>query len=157
MSMEGAQSQGTEMTTEELRIRAAPPPGDGATSDRSIGELLRSIGTETSTLIRKEIQLGKQEVMESITARLMAGAAGAVAAVMGLFVLAFLGLAAAAALDNWLRPWASRLIVAGVYLLIAGAAGMFAMKRIKKPPIAPEETVRTVKEDVEWAKAQLKR
>jgi uncharacterized membrane protein YqjE len=157
MSMEAAKGQGTEMTTEELRVRAAPARPNGPTPERSMGELLRSIGTETSTLIRKEIELGKQEVMESIMARLMAAAAGIVAAVMGLFVLAFLGLAAAAALDNWVRPWASRLIVAGVYLLIAAAAGLFAMQRIKKPPIAPEQTVRTVKEDVEWAKAQLKR
>lgn len=157
MSMEAAQGKGTEITTEELRVRAAPPRQNGPTSERSMGELLRSIGTETSTLIRKEIELGKQEVMESVTARLKAAGAGAAAAVMGLFALAFLGLAAASALDNWLRPWASRLIVAGVYLLIAAAAGMFALQRIKKPPIAPKQTVRTVKEDVEWAKAQLKR
>jgi putative superfamily III holin-X len=157
MSMEAAKGQGTEMTTEELRVKAGPPRQNGPTSERSMGELLRSIGTETSTLIRKEIELGKQEVMESIMARLMAAAAGIVAGVIGLFVLAFLGLAAAAALDNWVRPWASRLIVAGVYLLIAAAAGLFAMQRIKKPPIAPKQTVRTVKEDVEWAKAQLKR
>jgi uncharacterized membrane protein YqjE len=156
MATEPATSESIGMTTEELRIRA-PQPADGGGSDRSIGELLRSIGTETSTLIRKEIELGKQEILESLTARLMAAAAGAVAGVMALFVLAFLGLAAAAALDNWLRPWASRLVIAGVYLLIAAMAGVFAMQRIKKPPIAPEETVRTVKEDVQWAKAQLKR
>ena len=156
MATEPAQTQITGMTTEELRVKAARP-ANGVASERSIGELLRSIGTETSTLIRKEIELGKQEVMESLMARLQGAAAGAVAGVMGLFVLAFLGLAAAAALDNWLRPWASRLIVAGAYLVVAAGAGLFALRRMKKPPIGPEETVRTVKEDVEWARAQLKR
>jgi hypothetical protein len=49
------------------------------------------------------------------------------------------------------------LIVGGVFLLVAGGAAMFGLRRMKTPPMAPEETKRTVKEDVEWAKAQLKR
>ena len=116
-----------------------------------------SIATETSTLVRKEIELGKQEILAAVTARLMAAGALAGAGLFGLFVLAFLGLAAAAGLDNVVTPWASRLIVAGGFLLLAGGGGAFAMMRLKRPPMKPEETVRTVKEDVEWARAQLKR
>jgi hypothetical protein len=144
------------VVTEELQLRTGPPP-ETRQSDRSIGELLRSIGSETATLVRKEVELGKQEVVEAVTSRLKAAGAFAAAGFMGIFVLAFLGLAAAAALDNVVRPWASRLIVAGGFILIAGVAAMFAMRRMKKPSLAPGETVRTVKEDVEWAKAQLKR
>jgi hypothetical protein len=34
---------------------------------------------------------------------------------------------------------------------------MFGIARMRRPPMTPEETKRTVKEDLQWAKAQLKR
>jgi len=128
-----------------------------APSDQSTLQLLKSISGDTVTLVRKEVELARQEILEALLSRAKAVAALAVAGMMGLFILAFLGLAAAAALDNVVRPWASRLIVAGGFLLVAGGAAMFGAGRLKRPSLAPEETKRTVKEDVEWAKAQLKR
>jgi hypothetical protein len=154
--MEPAEEHHVEVTTEELKVRSGPVEVPPAT-DRSMGELLRSIGNDTATLVRKEVELARQEILEAVTSRLMAAGAVAAAGVMGLFILAFLGLAAAAALDGVVRPWASRLIVAGGFLVIAAVAGAFALRKSKHPPMKPEETVRTVKEDVEWAKAQLKR
>ena len=76
---------------------------------------------------------------------------------LALFVLVFLGIAAGLALATTMAAWAAFLIVAGAFLCLAGAAVLFAKVRLKTPPMAPEETKRTVKEDVEWAKAQLKR
>jgi hypothetical protein len=123
----------------------------------SVLQLVRSISNDTVSLVRKEIELARQEILEAVTARLVAAGALGAAAVMGLFIVGFLGLAAAAALDNVVRPWASRLIVAGGFLLVAAGAAAFAVPRLKRPPIAPEETKRTVKEGMEWAKTQLKR
>jgi hypothetical protein len=133
------------------------PPAQGPPERPSVLELVRSISNDTVTLVRKEIELARQEILEAVTARLVAAGALGAAAVMGLFILAFLGLAAAAALDNVVRPWLSRLIVAGGFLLLAAGAAAFAVPRLKRPPIAPEETKRTVKEGMEWAKTQLKR
>jgi putative superfamily III holin-X len=95
--------------------------------------------------------------MDAVSARLKAAAAIAVAGVLGLFVIGFLGMAGAAALSAVMPVWAAYLVVAGTFLLVALAGLMFAKRRMKVPPIKPEETVRTVKEDVEWAKAQLKK
>jgi hypothetical protein len=92
-----------------------------------------------------------------VVARLKGAAAFAAAGILGLLALAFMGAAAAAALDLVLAAWASRLIVAGGFLLLALGGAMFGLRRMKAPPMAPTETKRTVKEDVEWAKAQLKR
>jgi hypothetical protein len=131
--------------------------GSKPVEEHSVLELVKSISTDTVALVRKEVELARQEVVEALTARVKAVAALAAAGVMGLFILGFLGLAAAAGLDNVMRPWASRLIVAGGYLVLAVGAGLFALGRAKRPPLVPEETKRTVKEDVEWAKAQLKR
>lgn len=128
--------------------------GDG---QRSMPELMRAIATDTSTLVRKEVELGRREIMEAVTARLKAAGAMAAAGVMALLVLVFGGAAAVRALDGNVAPWASPLIVAGGFLVIAAVAVAVGMARMKSPSLAPEKTVETVKEDVEWAKAQLKR
>ena len=120
-------------------------------------ELMRAIATDTSTLVRKEVELARREIMEAVTARLKAAGAMAAAGVMALMVLAFGGAAAASALEGSVSAWAARLIVAGGFLLMAAVAVMVGMARAKRPSLAPEKTVETVKEDVEWAKAQLKR
>jgi len=124
---------------------------------RSTPQLLRHIADDTSTLIRQEIQLARQEVMEGVMARVKAAAAMAVAGVLGLFALGFLGATAAAALDKVVSPWLSRLIVAAAFGLIALVAATFGRRRMKRHSLAPEETKRTVKENVVWARAQLKR
>jgi uncharacterized membrane protein YqjE len=124
---------------------------------QSTVQLVRSIAADTSTLVRKEIELARQELTEAIKARVIGAAALGAAAVFGLLIVIFLGTAAAAALDLVFAKWLSRLIVAGGFLLLAGIAVMFGLRKLKKPSFAPEETKRTVKEDVEWAKAQLKR
>jgi uncharacterized membrane protein YqjE len=154
--MDAAGNHLPETTAPEPRI-VMDDPADRTASDRSMVELLRAIGTETATLVRKEAELARQEIVQAVTARLAAAGAAAAAGLMGLFVLVFLALAAAAALDNVMRPWASRLIVAGGFMVIAAGAGLVTLRKARRPPMKPEETVRTVKEDVEWAKAQLKR
>lgn len=125
--------------------------------DRSLLELVRSIATDSSTLVRKEMELARLEIVEAVSARIKAALAAATAGVLALMALVFFALAAAAALDNVMRPWASRLVVAGAFSVLAIGALAFGALRAKRPPLAPEETKRTVKEDVEWARAQLKR
>ena len=152
--MDAPHTEPVGLTPEHLAVVGEPEP---PASSRSTSELIKSIGNETATLFRKEAELARQEIVEAVTARAIAVGGFAAAGVLGLFVLGFLGAAAASALDYVVPAWASRLIVAGVFLLLAAVGGLVAMRKVKKPSMAPEETVRTVKEDVEWAKAQLKR
>jgi len=141
------------MTNELPRTETPSMPPD----QRSTIGLVRAIATDTSTLVRKEVELARQELMAAVVSRLMGAAAFGAAALFGLLLAIFLALAAAAALDLVFAPWFSRLIVAGAFLLMAAGAALFGLRRMKKPSLAPEETKRTVKEDVEWAKAHLKR
>jgi hypothetical protein len=124
---------------------------------QSTPELIRSIAADTSTLVKKEIELAREEVKEAAIARLKGGALMATAGVVALVMLVFLALAAAVALDAVVPGWASRLIVAGGLLAIAGIAASIGLRGMRRPSMAPEETRRTVKEDVRWAKQQLKR
>jgi len=124
---------------------------------RSTPELVRSIAGDTATLVRKEVELARQELMEGLVARGKAAAAFAVAGVVALIAVVFGGAAAASALDRVVAPWVSRSIVAGGFMVLASMAVAMAIARAKSPPLAPQKTVETVKEDLEWAKAQLKR
>jgi putative superfamily III holin-X len=125
--------------------------------DQSTAKLVRSIASDTGTLVRKEVELAKQEISEAVLARVKAVAAFGAAGLFGFLGLIFGLLAAAAALSTVVAPWLAALIVMGSLFAVAGFASLFAIVRVKKPPMAPTETVRTVKEDVEWARAQLKR
>jgi hypothetical protein len=131
--------------------------GNGAASEMSTPELLKNVAGDTATLIRKEVELARHEVVEALVARAKAAGALAAGGLMALFMLVFLGIAGGLALAQVMAAWAAFLIVAGVFLLLAVGAVLFAKLRMKAPPMAPEETKRTVKEDVEWAKAQLRR
>lgn len=139
------------------RQTEGPASDRAAPGQRSTVGLVTQVAGDVGTLVRKEIELAKQEITEGITARVKGIAAFAVVGVLGLFALGFMAAAGASALDNVLRPWASRLVVAGAFLLIAAIAAMFGVRRMKRPPLAPVKTKETIKEDVEWAKAQLKR
>lgn len=123
----------------------------------STPKLVRSIADDTRTLVQKEIELARHEIVEAVLARVKGGVALIAASVMMLFVLVFAGSSVAHALDESMSGWAARLIVAAGFLVLAVGAAVFGKMRMSTPAIAPEETKRTVKEDIEWAKAQLKR
>jgi hypothetical protein len=135
-----------------IPVHGSEPP------DRlSTPELIRSIVSDTSTLVRKEIELGKAEILEAIMARVKGVALVAAAGVVALLMVTFLALAAAVALDIVMPGWASRLTVAGALLVLSGLGALLGVRRMKKPSFAPEQAKRSVKEDVAWARNQLKR
>ena len=127
------------------------------TGDVSTFKLVGQVAGDVGTLVKKEVELARQEIMEGVTARLKAAAAFAAIGVIAMFIIGFLAAAGAAALDLVVPTWAALLIVAGVFVLVAFLAFLFARARLKSPPLAPEKTKETIKEDVEWAKAQLRR
>ena len=132
------------------------PPEDKPLQQRSTVELVQAIAQDAATLVRKEIELAKQELAAAAISRAI-GLAGLIAAALFAFVgFLFAATAGAWALSLVLPFWASWLIVAGVFFLLALAAVLVARSRMKKPPLTPVETKRTVKEDVEWARAHLK-
>ena len=114
-------------------------------------------GADTGTLLRKEVELARHEIVASITARLRGAGALAIAGVCAVVGLVYAALAAMIALEAVVPRWPAALIVAGFFFVAAGAVTAFGLRRIKGPPLMPEETVRTVKEDVEWTRELLKR
>lgn len=134
----------------------APAAVEARSGRRRLPELVRSIGSDLSLLVRQQGELAKQELGEMAEAKAKGAGFLAAAAVLGLFVVGFVGLAAAAALDLVLPRWAALLIVGVAYLLLAGIAALIGRRELGTS-VSPEQTKQTVKEDVEWAKQQLRR
>lgn len=131
--------------------------GQGALEERSTPELIRSIAADGGELIRKELELARQEMIEGLGARARAGAVLAVAGASALVGAIFVATAAAWALAIVLPIWAAFGIVAGVMLAMAGGAAFVGLGLMRRAPAPPRETVRTIKEGMGWARTQLRR
>jgi hypothetical protein len=124
--------------------------------DRPMGELVKQLAQETSTLVRQEIELAKAEVTEKgRQAGMGAGMFGG-AGVTGLLALGALTAAAILALDLAVAAWLAALIVAAVWAAVAGALALAGKGRVQEATPPAPQTVETVKEDVEWAKTQAR-
>jgi MFS family permease len=123
--------------------------------ERPVGELVKQLADQTSTLMRQEMDLAKAEMTQKAkVAGQGAGLIGA-AAVIGLLAAGALTAFLVMLLDGALANWLSALIVAVVFAAIAGILALQGKKRIERAtPPAPEQTVETVKEDVAWAKTR---
>jgi uncharacterized membrane protein YqjE len=125
--------------------------------EMSTGELVKQLTQQTSDLVRQEIDLAKAEMMEKgkktgVGAGILGGSG-----LMALFGLAALTTAAIAALSEAMDIWAAALIVAAVYMAVAGVLALTGRNRLQEAaPMAPEQTIETMKEDVEWARSQAK-
>jgi hypothetical protein len=127
--------------------------GDSALRDQPIAELVKQLAEQTRTLARQEVELAKAELSEKgRKAGVGAGMLGA-AGLLGLFALAVLTAAAVLALATAMQAWLAALIVAVAYGATAGVLALSGKRQVKEavPPI-PDQTVDTVKEDVQWAK-----
>ena len=123
--------------------------------ERPLGEVARDLTRDLSLLMRQELELAKSEMAKK--GRVAAPGLGMIggAVVVGLTAAgalsAFLILALSIVLDEWLSA-----LIVGVAL--AGAAFVLAKQGKKRVEEAgsplPEQTIETVKEDVEWAKTR---
>jgi hypothetical protein len=123
--------------------------------ERSLPELLRQLSQETTQLLKQEIELAKAEVGEKgRQAGKGAGLLGT-AGVIGLGAVGALTACFILALNAVMPAWLAALIVAVVYGAVAAILALQGRNRIKQatPPV-PEQTVETLKEDVQWAKTQ---
>lgn len=121
-------------------------------ADRTVGELLGKVTTDLSTLMRKEVELAKVEIKEEATKAGKASGMLAGAGAVGYLVLVFLGLALMFALDSFMPIGWAALITAVILGIVAGVLFVMGKKQFAQVNPKPEQTVETLKEDVQWAK-----
>jgi hypothetical protein len=124
--------------------------GDGRAT-KSAGQLMKEITEDLSTLVRKEIELAKQELGEAVTTKVTGAVVIGIVGALGFFALIYLTLALRDGLTELVWRWAADLITAGILILI-GVIGALVAKRKLAAPISTELTKQTIKEDIEWAK-----
>ena len=126
--------------------------GNGYVSDKSAGQLMKEVTEDLSTLFRKEIELAKQEIGQSVAEKVKGAVIIAVAGTLGFFALIFMLLAIRDGFTNFLWPWLADLATAAV-LLIIGALGAVVAKNKLAKPISADMTKQTIKDDVEMMKS----
>jgi uncharacterized membrane protein YqjE len=131
--------------------------GHTETRERPIAELVKELSDQTTTLIRKEIELAKLELSakgkKAATGAGMFGGAG----LFGVFAFGALTTCVILALATLVSAWLAALIVAVVYCAIAAVLALRGKKQVKQatPPL-PEQAVDSTKEDLEWVKTRAK-
>jgi preprotein translocase subunit SecD len=121
-----------------------------------MGELFKQLSDDMSKLVRQELKLAQAELTEKgKQAGIGAGIFGA-AAIVAMVALLTFTTCVVAALATGMDVWLAALIVTIVYAVAAGGLALVGKQKVAQatPPV-PEQTVETVKEDVQWAKTQL--
>jgi cbb3-type cytochrome oxidase subunit 3 len=121
--------------------------------ERPLGEVARDLTRDLSLLVRQEVELAKSEMAKKGRVAApglgMIGGAGVVGLMAAGALTAFLVLVLSIVLDEWLAALLVGLVLAAVAFLLA-KQGKERVEEAGTP--VPEQTIETVKEDVEWAK-----
>jgi uncharacterized membrane protein YqjE len=126
----------------------------GDLRERPIGELLKQLSEETSTLVKQELALARAELeAQGKRAGMGAGMLGG-AGVAGLLTLGALTATLIALLDTAMATWVAALIVTVIWAAVAGVLALQGRNKIKEATPPAPQTVETVKEDVRWAKTR---
>jgi hypothetical protein len=128
-------------------MRSAMAFGD----NRSITGVLQDIIARV-----QEIRLAKTELKEEAVQAGRATAVLASGALLGIYALGLLLLACVYALALVLPAWIAAVIVAAIVAVIAIILVSRGLRTMRLVHAAPEKTIRTIKENMQWAKHQAR-
>ncbi len=134
-------------------VQPVVEPAVEPAADKSLGQLFGDMTNELSTLFHQEVELAKVETKQEVTRAAKAGGLMAGAGLVAHMAWLFFSLALAWMLDQWINRAGAFAIVGTLYAVVAAVLFMEGRKRAKQVEPVPR-TVESLKEDVEWAKAQ---
>lgn len=131
--------------------------------ERSIGQLLKELRDETTTLLRQEVDLAKTEMGEKATrvgknlGSLAVG--GGVAFLGALALLAAVIYGLTSLLNQFMSVgvaiWLAPLIVGVVLAAIGYSLVQKALATLRQESLTPTRTTQTLQENKEWLKARM--
>lgn len=128
----------------------AQTPRPVVAEDRPTGELVKDLSEQISHLVRDELKLAQLEMTRKgkqagLGVGLFAGSGG-----LAVYGIGCLIACAVIAIATVLAAWLAALIVGAALLLVAGMVALVGKGRMgkAKPPV-PEETIGSVKADVD--------
>ncbi|HKH44281.1 MAG TPA: phage holin family protein [Thermoanaerobaculia bacterium] len=131
--------------------------------ERSIGQLLKELRDETTTLLRQEVDLAKTEMSEKasrVGTNLGSLAVGGGVAFLGaLALLAAVIYGLTSLLNQFMSVgvaiWLAPLIVGLVLAAIGYSLVKKALATLKQESLTPTRTTQTLQENKEWLKARM--
>jgi hypothetical protein len=132
--------------------------------ERSLGQLIKELTGETTTLLRQEVELAKAEMSEKVsrvgTNLAALGLGGAVALLGAMALVAAVTLGLVSLFDNFMSPevavWVAPLLVGAVLAGIGYAMITKAMATLRQESITPKKTTQTLQENKEWLKSKIR-
>lgn len=134
-----------------------------AKDDRSLGQLLKELTSETTTLLRQEVDLAKTEMSEK--ASRLGTNLGSLAVGGGVAFLGALALLAAAIygltsiLDQFMSlgvaVWLAPLIIGLILAAVGYSLVKKALETLKRESLAPQKTTESLQENKEWLKQKI--
>jgi uncharacterized membrane protein YqjE len=119
---------------------------------QGLGGTVSDLAADTSRLVQLEIELLKQELTELVKRNAIAIGMIAAAALAALFFFIFLLVFAVEVLP--IAHWITALVITAVFLVMAIVLALVGRSRIKIA--APEASIQSIKEDLEWVKQQIR-
>lgn len=126
-----------------------------ASTDKSLGELMGDLSRDMTTLVRKEIELARIEIKEEVAKSGKAGGMLGGTALAGYMALLMVSFAAAWGLSEVMPTGFAFLLIGLIYAAVAAVLYMKGREELQRVRPVPEQTVETLKEDVQWAKQQI--
>jgi uncharacterized membrane protein YqjE len=123
---------------------------------RTMSEVLQDIVANIQEIVRSEFRLAKVEIHEETTKAVRSSIPLVMGVLLSLYALGFILLAVVHALSLVVDAWLAALIVGFGVLVISMILVSVGRKRFKQVKVVPEKTVVTVKENVQWAKHQIR-
>jgi len=125
-------------------------------ADRTFADVMQDIVRHVQEIVRAEVRLAKVEIGEEVDKSKASAMMLGVGAITAFFATFFLLFMIVDALSTAMPTWAASLIVAVVLAIAAAVMLSTGMKRYREIHPAPERTVETMKENIQWAKQQTK-
>ena len=126
--------------------------------DQQIGDLVRQLSEQTSSLVRKELQLAQLEMTEKGKRAVIGAGLFGAAGVVALFGVGAVIAAVILLLSTAVAAWLSALIVAVVLLAASGIAALIGKKQVQQAvPPQPEQAIQSTKRDVDHVKEKARR
>jgi uncharacterized membrane protein YqjE len=123
---------------------------------RSVPEVLQDIVGNLQEIIRSEFRLAKTEVKEEASRAAKPVAALGAGLVLGFYGIGFLLLASVYGLSMVMAGWLAALIVGAVLAVVAMGLISSSSKKLKRVNPTPNKTMRSIEENVQWAKHPIK-
>ena len=123
---------------------------------RTVPELLGNIVDNIQQIIRSEFRLAKAELQEKASRASKPATTLGAGFLLGLYGLGFLLLAAVYALSTIMAAGLAALFVGGFLALVSIMLVTSSANKLKALNPAPEKTIQTLQENVQWAKNQIK-